>query len=611
MKNRLIGRYQDLKLNQKITLAIMLIVVIPMLILSVFLYQNFSHQTIRQAESELFGRAQEQYMTMQKILEFSNMSEQSFVDHKGLNEMLRKLKENENIDIWEYLNFKESDIVALERLVNSNPYLYQIRVYAKNNDFPEMMPILYHEERMNDIAWSKNPSFGKWHIDYADTVMESAMINTSKHLMGVLGEIKGENEESLGIVEVAVDMETFFTEMFSEDTKTWAFFEDKGKNIYDGGKAGSGEIWNKIKAELPETAGLDTPVVKYYKAGTQALLLTVLEVKGLSGRYIQVNSLEEQMRQLIVIEYMIIFVLLLVFGILAWAVDLIVKALLKNFYKMLTVVQQVQQGKLEQRVENQGRDEIGNMSRQFNKMLDRIQILMKENMEREVLIKNTQIKALQNQINVHFIYNVLESVKMMAEIREDYDISDSITALGELLRYGMKWTSSNVTVKEELEYIQNYVRLMNLRYDFEIILSVKIPQKVMEQQIPKMSLQPIVENAICHGIEETEEDSTVYIKAICRENDYDIEITDSGRGMDQKHLEMLEQKIAGEIEESGGAGNGIGLKNIQDRIHIKFGSEYGLYVISKEGCFTKVGVHLPYVEKSTIDSEESTDNIRA
>lgn len=255
---------------------------------------------------------------------------------------------------------------------------------------------------------------------------------------------------------------------------------------------------------------------------------------------------------------------------------------------------------MEQRVYEPGRDEMGEMSTQFNKMLDRISVLMAENVNREVLIKNTEIKALQNQINAHFIYNVLEAVKMMAEIKEEYEISDSVTALGELLRYGMKWTSSDVTIRQEMEYIKNYIQLMNLRYDFAILLSIRIPDYIYEQQVPKMSLQPIVENAIIHGIEETENDATIYIKAVCRDEDYEIEITDSGQGMDENQVGLLKKKVSGEIEVSGGSGNGIGLKNVQDRIHIRFGESFGLHFASKEGCFTKVSIRLPYTHREAV-----------
>ena len=229
---------------------------------------------------------------------------------------------------------------------------------------------------------------------------------------------------------------------------------------------------------------------------------------------------------------------------------------------------------------------------QLNHMLDRIQVLMKDKLDREILVKNTEIKALQNQINAHFIYNVLESIKMMAEIDEKYEISDAITALGELLRYNLKWVSSNVTIREEVAYIKNYIRLMNLRYDFVIILSVNIDEDIYRQSIPKMSLQPIVENAILHGIAELGEDATIYIKSTKLDGDFEITITDSGVGMDEEHRLVLEKKINGEMDDQESK-HGIGLKNVNYRIKMQFGEKYGLKVYSMEGCYTKITVLLP------------------
>ena len=147
---------------------------------------------------------------------------------------------------------------------------------------------------------------------------------------------------------------------------------------------------------------------------------------------------------------------------------------------------------------------------------------------------------------------------------------------------------------EEIAYNKNYIQLMNLRYDFTVILSIKIPEDIYEQEIPKMSLQPIVENAICHGIVEMGEDATIYIKALHQGEDFEISITDSGVGMNPEQMELLEKKMRGEIEANGGSGNGIGLKNVQDRIQIQFGKKYGLKFHSRKGCFTKVSVLLPY-----------------
>ena len=236
---------------------------------------------------------------------------------------------------------------------------------------------------------------------------------------------------------------------------------------------------------------------------------------------------------------------------------------------------------------------MGELGTQINKMLDRIEQLMKENIDREMLAKNAQIRALQNQINAHFIYNVLESIKMMAEIDEEYVISDAITSLGNLLRYSIRWVSGNVRVEEEIAYIKNYLVLINLRFDYEIYLSLNLPEEVLKQAIPKMSLQPIVENAIYHGIEELAEDTNIYIKGMIRDEDCVIEISDAGKGMGEESLQKLRRRIAGEIEPDGGSGNGIGLKNVQDRIRMSFGAEYGITVDSKEGCYTKVTVRVP------------------
>lgn len=149
---------------------------------------------------------------------------------------------------------------------------------------------------------------------------------------------------------------------------------------------------------------------------------------------------------------------------------------------------------------------------------------------------------------------------MMAEIHEEYEISDALTSLGKLLRYSMRWESGKVTVFQEIDYVQNYLSLINLRFDYEIYLSLNIPEEVYKQQIPKMSLQPIVENAINHGIEELAEDTSIYIKGWIENGDCIIEVSDTGKGMDEVQLEKLKKKLAGEIEVYDGNKNGIGLK---------------------------------------------------
>ena len=125
----------------------------------------------------------------------------------------------------------------------------------------------------------------------------------------------------------------------------------------------------------------------------------------------------------------------------------------------------------------------------------------------------------------------------------------------------------------------------------------------MKQNIPKMSLQPIIENAIIHGVEELADDTTIYVKGIPEGDSCTIEITDNGRGMNDEELEILRKKISGEIKTGGGSSNGIGLKNVQDRIKMEFGEQYGIEVAALEGCYTKVCVRIPMKHEEKVQDK--------
>ncbi len=316
-------------------------------------------------------------------------------------------------------------------------------------------------------------------------------------------------------------------------------------------------------------------------------------VKELSGTLVCAQDISGDVGKIRRMRNGFFLVMLLLIPFLAAGINVVVKTVLRQFYRIIDAIKRVQTGDLSVVIEDCGTDEMGELGSQVNKMLTEINHLMKEQIDKELLVKNSEIKALQNQINAHFIYNVLESIKMMAEIEEQYDISDAVTTLGKLLRYSMRWTAGTVTVAEEIEYIKNYLKLMNIRFDYEIYLSLNIPDRIYAQQIPKMSLQPIVENAIYHGIEQMAEDTNIYIKGLIEGNDCIIEITDAGRGMSEEEVARLYKKISGEIETTGGSGNGIGLKNVQDRIKMNFGEEYGIEIASKLGCYTKIMVRIP------------------
>lgn len=585
--------FSELKLNRKLTITMLCLIAIPLLvfIMSFFSYTNKTR--INEMVSETKARMVEDYADIQKMIESVNMSTQVIMNDRQLVELLEKLNRNEEIPAEDYVEFSKEHIALLESFINSNPYLYQIRVYANNNTFPEMMPVLYHQDRLKEASWKKSPASGSWQIGYEDFLKEKQ----EKKLMALTSEITDFLGTKVGILEVAVSMEDMFPRMYESGNESWVGFAGKDGEIYSSGDKEK-SAWEKSKEAIVEEAKKAGPgAYVHTKIQGKEVMIFSQPVRELSGNYILLVNTDQQIQSIVWQQGKILVIMLLLFVLLVLLIDESVSLLLRKFYDVLGVVRKIRKGNLEERIPVKGKDEMGELGIQINSMLDSIEALMQEKLDREMLIKNTEIKALQNQINAHFIYNVLECIKMMAEIDEEFEISDAVTSLGELFRYNMKWVSGNVTIQEEIAYIKNYIQLMNLRYDFTIILSIKIPEDIYEQEIPKMSLQPIVENAICHGIVEMGEDATIYIKALRKEEDFEISITDSGIGMDEKQMDILEKKIRGEIEASGGSGNGIGLKNVQDRIKIQFGDKYGLKIHSKEGCFTKVSVLLPYKGK--------------
>ena len=553
------------------------------------LFYNMEKNVISENRNYMQYMMERSQDTLLENIDSVNMTTQFFLNDEPLLQMLRKTADKESIETEELVTFYHSDIAALERLVYNNTLLYGVRVYAVNDNVQEMMPILYGSSRMNKMDWAAEPDYTGWHYNYPDRLFDN---REGQKIAGLVTYVEDYEAGMIGVIETTVAIEDIFPSLYETIEDEWSCFISEDGNLYfgDNEQESSAEF---VRAEMEKGFEKDGIHMEYIKQNGEHLIVSYSYIREMQGTLLSVKDITDNVHYVYRMRNTFVAVMLVLIIGLAFLIHWIVMQLLRHFYDILKSIRAIQKGDLSVRIENRGNDEMGELGEQINKMLDRIEQLMKENIDREILTKNAEIRALQNQINAHFIYNVLESIKMMAEIDEEYAISDAITSLGNLLRYSMKWVSNDVLVEEELAYIKNYLALINLRFDYEIYLSLNLPENILKQKIPKMSLQPIVENAIYHGIEELAEDTNIYIKGFAQGEDCIIEITDAGKGMSEEQIEKLKKKIAGEIETDGGSGNGIGLKNVQDRIRMSFGEKYGLDIASKLGCYTKITVCVP------------------
>lgn len=588
--------FRNAKLNIKFTIIIVLFTVVPLCISIGALFHIMIQNVIDENISYMQYTMERNSDNMATRIDSVNMSTQFFLSDDSLKQVLNASVSGEELSTEDWLKFKNIEVSSLERLVNNNPLLYSVRVYAVNDQVQEMMPILYSRKRMEKQSWAKKEDYTGWNYNYTDNIFSSYTMDQNRKIMSLITPVEDRNNGTIGVIEAAMTMENMFPSLYESIEDEWScFYTDSGENYFgENRKPESEKLIEVIKPGHLEDGEIMT---SYKESGRKKLVVSGMYIREMSGTLICVKDITSAINRVRWSRLLFFIGMAVLTFFLALVINLIVQHLLGKFYEILKSIRKVQKGDLSVVIPEGGNDEMGELGTQINKMLERIKQLMNDNLNREMLAKNSEIRALQNQINAHFIYNVLESIKMMAEIDEEYAISDAVTSLGKLLRYSMKWVSGNVLVEQELEYIKNYMALINLRFDYEIYLSLNIPELILKQEIPKMSLQPIVENAICHGIEQMAEDTNIYIKGLVEGDDCVIEITDAGKGMTEDEVKRLKQKIAGEIDSNGGSGNGIGLKNVQDRIHIAFGEKYGIEIASMIGCYTKIRVRIPITHR--------------
>jgi len=588
--------FSSLKLSHKFTLLIIAIIVMPLTIMSLFFWGTIRDSWINEKVKTVEINFTRNYEPIQKNVEICQLVTQVVLNDINFWNQVERFCEGNKIKTEELIDFYRTEINAIEKLINTNPYLTHIRVYADYQGIPEMMPILYRLNRMECLVWTKEGSFtsGSWYMDYADTLFPAYSSSRNQHLAALITTKQLYNGTE-AVIEVATDMELLFSQMYSSNEKEWTCFVGAAGAYYCDWNYESrwSDDIEEILRYMPEKS--DDICYEQFTLGEEPVIVCYKRIKELGGILFQVVSLEEDYSYVNVYRNVFWGCFCVIVFILLFFSNKMVKIILKQFYVIMDVVHEVQKGDLKVRVADVSGDEIGELGQQINQMLAHIIQLMDDSIKREILVKDSEIRALQNQINAHFIYNVLESIKMMAEVEEKCDISDAITALGKMLRYSMGWVSQNVTVAEEIEYVESYLALINFRFDYETYLSLNIPKQIYEQKIPKMSIQPIIENAIHHGIEELSEDTNIYMKGILYEDYCVIEITDAGRGMTEDQIIQLQKKIEGEIESTDSSSHGIGLKNVQDRIKISFGEDYGISIASKKDCYTKVMVRIPFV----------------
>lgn len=258
--------------------------------------------------------------------------------------------------------------------------------------------------------------------------------------------------------------------------------------------------------------------------------------------------------------------------------------------KLKADMQTAYKGDLSVRAQVETEDEFGQLSRQFNQMIGKIEELIKELGQRDEEKRVLELKALQAQINPHFLYNTLASIRFLVEMDMKEQADMSLLALAKLLKRTFSDYRELIPVKEELESLENYLVLMKNRYQDTFEWEIEMDEEAKDALVPRVSVQPLVENSISHGFGQKKDMGYIYIRAQKDGGNLLISVYDNGEGAD---LDKIKRLLASTGDCQEGQVSSIGIRNVQERIRLSFGNDSGLSVCRLEHGGIKIDMRMP------------------
>ncbi|MFB9276081.1 sensor histidine kinase [Cohnella cellulosilytica] len=452
--------------------------------------------------------------------------------------------------------------------------------------------------------WKELAQEGHGYPILVSTQEVSGRPSNARYVFTVVREIVDTSFESIGTIAVDANIaviENIVRDLDKTTFGTTLIVDERGRVIFDSEKKyltrsfPHGELLERASGlEGSFHAVVDgRPMLTIYKRSEETgwkMIITVPERELMAGAVKTRNLTLATTLAAVLLALLISLVLII--------------ALTRPLRTLVRLMKVVQSGNLDVTFPVRRPDETGLVGSAFNRMLLRVRTLIDDVYLAGQRNKEAELKALQNQINPHFIYNTLESIRMTAVMNDDTEVSDMTHLLGKLLRYGIGGGTETVPLSKELEHLKLYVQLLNYRYGNRFSLS--LPTGPFDGELPVMKLlfQPIVENSVNHGLEDGK--PTMDIRIRCERNglEHRFVISDNGAGMSEEALRQLKLKLEEPERSRPSSGSeeedprGIGLRNVHERLRLRYGEMFGLQVEAEEGAGTTVTVRFPAEAKS-------------
>lgn len=607
---------QSWSLRSKTLLIFLLLIATPLALLGTATYWHFSSSIERRTSdyaTQLVGQINQNVDRM--LNEFQRLSLMPLYDSTVLS-ILKKYSETPTLYKQPTVEERSKMLLYIASMTFDRPDLESIQIFAKNGytfsskDASAIRAYTYLTEQswyppvqQADGAWVLIPPHKpSYFMDDDHFYFSIARIIREPNTNAMLGVVKIDIRQTM--------FEQILRNVKFEEEARLVIQNSEQSVFYEINTAGE-QSWELMN---PQAVGKETLVQRTMADGREFLMIS--DYSAYSGisiiSYIPMSSLLRETTVLRDFTIIVGFVCLIVGGILAAYFSYHLTRPLDNLLRKMKLVEQ---GDFKQSVMVTRDDEIGRLSRGFNRMVEQIDRLVHEVYILGLKEKEAELAALQSQINPHFIYNTLESINMLARQRKTEEVPEMVTALGRLIRSSVDQKSRLISLYEELETAESYVRIQKLRMGPRLEVIFEVEEELLNCSVPRLILQPLIENAILHGIGGQEQGGTVWISAVRFEKDMLLTVRDDGKGMTEAELTSLRLCISeayrmGAVEVNAPQpevrqGNGVALINIHQRLGLIFGWDYGLDIDASPGQGTAFTLMIPLREKG--DANDTAD----
>lgn len=531
-------------------------------------------------------------------------TESGMIDIYKENDFMRDLKAGEDIDVLRERyyrlafnlgtnSFDSSSAVLALYVYDSNHQIistYRRAVTPKHN-YPTD---IYEDEEANHADKVRE------YVESSDAVtLITSYYNPyrEKDILRFVLKIYNNSNKSPQLGYIVCDMDIkvirYLTEKYIVNEESFLWLQPKGdRPIYQTGELGETDKERFQVLEQSIEAGDEEPGQLF--SNSDRVFFQVDQKKyNLSAYALMPQSLLRENQRTLTRNLMVIALVVIVLAVLISV--FLSRTLTKPLEQMTETMQKIKGGDTRLRITNCKEDELGELGRSFNEMLDQIETLIGREYEAQIQLNQAEYNALQAQINPHFLYNTLETMGSIADIRGCPEVSALCQSLSNIFRYSLDMKNPFSTVAGEIVHLKNYIYVMNVRMQENVEYIFDVEDSVLKDTMPRISIQPLVENALTHGLRSSRRQKKIVITAGREGENLLITVEDNGVGIPEEEQRELLSPDRKHHTKS------IGLNNIHSRMKILYGESYGVEIESRPGEGTKVSLRIPSVRMEEVE----------